>query len=786
MTGAGRMVVRAVVRRAWRSLLGLVLVVGVIGTVVLATAAGARRTSSVLDRARVETAATDLRVQVDAGPAVVADVAAALKASAAVTELARHRILPVDAGTEFDLVLHGDPDGLIGTAIDRPVSQVGRLPDPGRADEVTLNEIAADLLGVGIGDRFAVHTFAPDDIEPIISGERFPGFNGPDLDLEVVGIARTLEDLQGGETFAGPRALVSPAFFTDHADVGGFPEVFELRLDDPTTGRAQVEAIATDVAGDADVSSADSEEIYGDSVERAVGVLTAGLVVFTVVAALAGLLVVGQAVARQVQASSVDERTLEALGVARRTRMLVVGLPGALAAGVGAALAGLGSVLASPLFPIGLARRAEADDGVRVDPSVAVGGALVLTALMGAVVLFRAVRRPGAGDDRRPRLASVLSAQAPGGAVPLIGTRLALDPGRGRRAVPVRSAILGAAVGVLGVAGVAVVTASLDALVDEPARWGWTWSSTPEMEDADRVRDTIADDERLAAAAFLDQAAVDLGDVEVTGNALEQLRGATELTLRRGAYPTGAGEVAVGRRTAEDLGLSIGDTVEASTPEGGVELTVVGEVVLPINDNASPGEGVLLTPEGLDRVRSSDGFETLLLTYPEGVAGRDLERELEEDYELTFSSYSRASVPGDVSNLDGVRTMTVVLGGFFAVLAVVGLAHLLAISSRRRRVDFAVLRALGMRRRQIRRSVALQAVVITMVGLVLGLPAGLVVGRASWRLMVTDVGVVDDPTQPWALLVLVVPAVLVLSVAVAAVPAWGSGRRRPAAILRAE
>ncbi len=370
--------------------------------------------------------------------------------------------------------------------------------------------------------------------------------------------------------------------------------------------------------------------------------------------------------------------------------------------------------------------------------------------------------------------------------MPLIGTRLALDPGRGRRAVPVRSAILGAAVGVLGVAGVAVVTSSLDALVDEPARWGWTWSSTPEMDDQDRVRDSIADDDRLAAAAFLDQAAVDLGDVEVTGNALEQLRGATELTLRRGAYPTGAGEVAVGRRTAEDLGLSIGDTVEASTPEGGVELTVVGEVVLPINDNASPGEGVLLTPEGLDRVRSSDGFETLLLTYPEGVAGRDLERELEEDYELTFSSYSRASVPGDVSNLDGVRTMTVVLGGFFAVLAVVGLAHLLAISSRRRRVDFAVLRALGMRRRQIRRSVALQAVVITMVGLVLGLPAGLVVGRASWRLMVTDVGVVDDPTQPWALLVLVVPAVLVLSVAVAAVPAWGSGRRRPAAILRAE
>ena len=68
-----------------------------------------------------------------------------------------------------------------------------------------------------------------------------------------------------------------------------------------------------------------------------------------------------------------------------------------------------------------------------------------------------------------------------------------------------------------------------------------------------------------------------------------------------------------------------------------------------------------------------------------------------------------------------------------------------------------------------------------MLGLVVGVPVGLVVGRVSWRLMVANVGVVDDPTQPWALLTLALPAVLVLALVVAAGPAWATpaGDRPP-------
>src|SRR5215207_2502914 len=108
--GVVGLLVSGEVRRSWRSLMGLALIVAVVGTVVLATASGARRTSSVLERTRESTAATDLLLQVDAEPEVVDRVREALEASDAVELLARHRTFPVDGGGEFDLTLHGDVD----------------------------------------------------------------------------------------------------------------------------------------------------------------------------------------------------------------------------------------------------------------------------------------------------------------------------------------------------------------------------------------------------------------------------------------------------------------------------------------------------------------------------------------------------------------------------------------------------------------------------------------------------------------------------------------------------
>jgi hypothetical protein len=56
------------------------------------------------------------------------------------------------------------------------------------------------------------------------------------------------------------------------------------------------------------------------------------------------------------------------------------------------------------------------------------------------------------------------------------GIRFALEPGAGRNAVPVRSAILGAILAVLVVVTTITFGASLNTLVSRPALYGWNWS----------------------------------------------------------------------------------------------------------------------------------------------------------------------------------------------------------------------------------------------------------------------------------------------------------------------
>src|SRR6185436_8154871 len=115
-------------------------------------------------------------------------------------------IFPVDAGGQFDLALFGDPGGELGHTVDRPLDLDGRLPTG--PDEVTLNTAAARDLGVGVGDPLPIGTFTADDVETLVTVGEFPGFNGPEVDLRVVGVMQALDDLQGGATFAGPLGFV--------------------------------------------------------------------------------------------------------------------------------------------------------------------------------------------------------------------------------------------------------------------------------------------------------------------------------------------------------------------------------------------------------------------------------------------------------------------------------------------------------------------------------------------------------------------------------------------------
>src|SRR5205807_2200725 len=87
-----------------------------------------------------------------------------------------------------------------------------------------------------------------------------------------------------------------------------------------------------------------------------------------------------------------EQEALRTLGMTRRERVCVA-LPRALTVAVGGALVGvLGAVTASPLFPIGVARRAEPSPGVDVDWTVVALGFVAIVAVVLAIAWIATFR----------------------------------------------------------------------------------------------------------------------------------------------------------------------------------------------------------------------------------------------------------------------------------------------------------------------------------------------------------------------------------------------------------
>ena len=129
----------------------------------------------------------------------------------------------------------------------------------------------------------------------------------------------------------------------------------------------------------------------------AIDVLALALWIGAGVAALAGAVAIGIVLAREVWAASVDQDTLRELGCTRPERIAVAASSAFLVAGGGAVLAVLGAVAASPLFPLGVARRADPSVGVHADWGVLALGAAVVAAFVLAIALlaaYRATRPP--------------------------------------------------------------------------------------------------------------------------------------------------------------------------------------------------------------------------------------------------------------------------------------------------------------------------------------------------------------------------------------------------------
>jgi hypothetical protein len=482
-------------------------------------------------------------------------------------------------------------------------------------------------------------------------------------------------------------------------------------------------------------------------------------------------------------------------------------------------LAVAGAVVVSPLAPVGPVRAFDPARGFEADPLVLAGGGAVLTALLLgllATLAWRSARPvPGTLADRR---SSVARAAAAAGlpVAALVGIRAALERGADRRPVPVLATLFGSAVAVLAVVMAAVFGASLNGLVAHPVRYGWNWTLLMDS-DGGYGSWPPAQMEKLvngqpgvigwSTFAFT-QLAIDNTEVPVLG--LTRYQGSVEPPTTSG-YPLGGpSQIELGSVTLRALGKNVGDTVTVGTGRLRRTLRIVGTVTLPsiglgLADHVSLGRGAMLDDstllelQGLSPKITTEEENQITVAdpaFPSAVA-IDLAPGADAAHLAAHiananpgndpgGTYLQPRVLGaaivDASQMGG---QPLALALALAVAAVLSLAIAILASVRQRRAQLALLKALGLTRRQVREVIAWQASAILVIACLVGIPFGVVAGRWAWTSFAASLGVVPVTVVPGIALLSGFAALLVAGNLLATVPASIAARTKPAALLRA-
>ena len=367
---------------------------------------------------------------------------------------------------------------------------------------------------------------------------------------------------------------------------------------------------------------------------------------------------------------------------------------------------------------------------------------------------------------------------------------MAFEPGRGRAAVPARAAIAGIVAALAAVLAALVFASSLSHVIGDPAIVGWDWDVTVGNPHSGDVYEQAVP--QLRADSFVSGFTVTAtGDVILDGSDDVTLVGMQTMTGRvvppvlACRLPRTPDEIALGGRELRALGKGVGDSVLAHGPHGAVPLRITGEVVLSpeiTNEQTQLGNGAVMTLGGAAAVSQSPMPRNVFLVALRTPVSPAALRSLKQQFPGTVLS---AVPPPEVRDLSGATDLPFALAFVLMLLACATIAHTLLISVRQRRRELAILKTLGFVTAQVRATVAWQATAIAAVGLVVGLPLGLIAGRVAWLLFAGQAAIVPAPVIS-PLTLLAVPVVLALANVIAAVPARTAARTQPAIVLRTE
>jgi ABC-type lipoprotein release transport system permease subunit len=681
-----------------------------------------------------------------------------------------------------------DVEGAIGRGVVRLKLLHGRLPGPTARDEAAIGLLIAERFHLSIGDRLSMYsTEAGSEGQPVDA-------------VHIVGIYAAPGELPSANGPQSASFMLSEAFGQAHRDlIHPSDDGLALR---PRAGTPAEEVEQAIRAIGFDI---EDQTVLTSGIEKTIRVETIALVLLGLVVGSVGLVVVGQMLRRQTAAGGGESTMLSALGADRQDALRVGLLRGLVVGGVGAVLGAVVAIAMSPLFPVGIGRVADPAVGVHADGVVlAVGAAITLT----LVVVLALV---ASSDNVRQRAREQYGARVSGRPWPLpasrppvlVGLYLAVPRRSGTRPAA-RASLVSLVLVVIALAATAVTLASFDHLVARRDLAGATWQAVVVPPDDDSgpadissAIDTVRRVPGVAAATRGTWATTGGGvasGVYVNGQRIGTQffgdEGPIRPAIEHGRAPERSGEIALGAKTLAALGVRVGDrvrlTLDPKLPS--IDGLVVGETVLAstVFFDFPPGIGAATVYSTLPALgtRLDPALDAILLSYGPGADGprtfNAVERAL--GTQAGFEVADRQSVSG----LGRIRLVPVLLLIGLLALVAAAVAHVLLVTVTDHRREVAVLRAIGFTGPQSWTSVTVHAALIVLVACAVGLPLGVLAGRAAWTRIADSLYVVSRPMAPVEMLVLICIVLLAVAIAASLVPAARAVRLKPARVLRAD
>ena len=260
-----------------------------------------------------------------------------------------------------------------------------------------------------------------------------------------------------------------------------------------------------------------------------------------------------------------------------------------------------------------------------------------------------------------------------------------------------------------------------------------------------------------------------------------------------GRAPAAAGEVALDEQTARDAGFVVGDAVKVNAEGGSRTFDLVG--IAQYDELSSPANATwaLFDAETASEFVVKDGFVDAVLVQGDGTLTDDeladrIEAQLDPDAQQEALTGLEITEQTQTEIEKGLSFLTIFLSLFSFVALGVGcfvIYNVFSISAAQRRRENALLRAVGASRRQVTRMMLVEALVVGIVGSLLGLLGG--IGLAVGIRSVLDGIGFGIPARGLALetgtIAITMIAGIVTTMIAAIVPAIASGRVAPVAAM---